>query len=61
MTHLSSFLPQVLERGEKIELLVDKTDNLRSQVGALSFKKRKKKELKKNFEDRGPTQIEGLS
>lgn len=25
---------QVLERGEKIELLVDKTDNLRFQVGA---------------------------
>lgn len=24
---------QVLDRGEKIELLVDKTENLRSQVG----------------------------
>lgn len=24
--------PQVLDRGEKIELLVDKTENLRSQV-----------------------------
>lgn len=26
------FLVQVLNRGEKIELLVDKTDNLHSQV-----------------------------
>lgn len=28
-------IEKVLERGEKIELLVDKTDNLRFQVGAL--------------------------
>ena len=27
-------IEKVLERGEKIELLVDKTDNLRFQVGA---------------------------
>lgn len=30
-TYLSVW--QVLDRGEKIELLVDKTENLRSQVG----------------------------
>lgn len=28
------FLLQVLDRGEKIELLVDKTENLRSQVSS---------------------------
>ena len=28
----NSFVLQVLDRGEKIELLVDKTENLRSQV-----------------------------
>lgn len=28
---------QVLDRGEKIELLVDKTENLRSQVLTFSF------------------------
>ncbi len=27
-------IERVLERGEKIELLVDKTDNLRFQVGS---------------------------
>jgi hypothetical protein len=31
------YLEQVLERGEKIELLVDKTDNLRFQVGARTW------------------------
>ena len=30
-------IEKVLERGEKIELLVDKTDNLRFQVQSLSF------------------------
>lgn len=29
-------IEKVLERGEKIELLVDKTDNLRFQVGSCS-------------------------
>lgn len=29
---LFMFLKQVLDRGEKIELLVDKTENLHSQV-----------------------------
>ena len=28
----NKFILQVLDRGEKIELLVDKTENLRSQV-----------------------------
>lgn len=32
------FLERVLERGERIELLVDKTDNLNQQ--AFAFKKR---------------------
>ena len=31
-SHGNSSILQVLDRGEKIELLVDKTDNLRSQV-----------------------------
>lgn len=30
-------IEKVLERGEKIELLVDKTDNLRFQVWGLSL------------------------
>jgi hypothetical protein len=29
------FLAQVLDRGDKIELLVDKTENLRSQVSSV--------------------------
>ncbi|ONI25443.1 hypothetical protein PRUPE_2G303700 [Prunus persica] len=31
-SHGNSSILQVLDRGEKIELLVDKTDNLRSQA-----------------------------
>lgn len=38
-THMSSscILMQVLDRGEKIELLVDKTENLHQQVISLSL------------------------
>ena len=38
-TELSSSV-QVLDRGEKIELLVDKTENLHSQVGGISLLRR---------------------
>lgn len=38
LTLSKDFFSQVLDRGEKIELLVDKTDNLRSQVCACNFK-----------------------
>ena len=34
---LNHYFFQVLDRGEKIELLVDKTENLRSQVGKIEF------------------------